>query len=232
MPREPDRPVFALLVNFITSGSSATPSTSNINSSGTGGAESSCSSSGGGSSSCFSSSSCSSCWSSMSGGGGGGGGGIISSSGGAIWISVPRGAMHKRTAICRSSISTRSLPARAAWPRATSSAKSSPRLPCTPARIASSHKYLVCSRASRSGLRYSRAKTICVFIWSVVSSNSSISACGLLANLSARATASRRSSWSSEVASAERVTPMRSIKCSRSSASSGLNVAISSGLHG
>ena len=44
MPREPDLPELALFANFITSGSSATPSTSNMNSSGIGGAASSCSS--------------------------------------------------------------------------------------------------------------------------------------------------------------------------------------------
>mmetsp|Transcript_10401 Transcript_10401/g.25036 ORF Transcript_10401/g.25036 Transcript_10401/m.25036 type:complete len:346 (-) Transcript_10401:789-1826(-) len=165
-------------------------------------------------------------------GGGGGGGAIISSSGCGAWICVPRGAMHSRTPICRSSASTRSLPASAAWARATSNAKSSPRLPCTPARMASSQRYLICSRFGRSGLRYSRAKTIEVFIASVVSANSSIKLCGLVANLSARCTASSRSSWSRGIASAERVTPMRSIRCSRSSASSGLNVAMSRGLHG
>ena len=41
MPRDPLLPVLALLANFITSGSSATPSTSNMKVSGMGGAASS-----------------------------------------------------------------------------------------------------------------------------------------------------------------------------------------------
>mmetsp|Transcript_51601 Transcript_51601/g.102693 ORF Transcript_51601/g.102693 Transcript_51601/m.102693 type:complete len:203 (+) Transcript_51601:1323-1931(+) len=172
MPREPDLPDLALFANFITSGSRATPSTSNMNSSGMGGAASSCSSGGSGSCSC----SCSCCSSSSCSfdGGGGGGGACISSSGGGAEISVPRGAMHNLTPVCKSSASTMSLPFKAADARATSFAKSSPRLPCTPARIAFSHKYLTCSRLTRRGLRYSRAKMIEVFIVSDFSSYSAM----------------------------------------------------------
>mmetsp|Transcript_18143 Transcript_18143/g.39128 ORF Transcript_18143/g.39128 Transcript_18143/m.39128 type:complete len:265 (-) Transcript_18143:749-1543(-) len=229
MPREPDLPVLALLANFITSGSSATPSTSNMNSSGTGGAVSSCSSwASSCSSSSFSGSSVSSC---CCGGGGGGGCCIISSSGGAE-ICVPRGAMHNRTPILRSSASTRSRPLSAAFARAASTAKISPRWPCTPARTASSHRYLACSLLTRRPFRYSRAKMIDVRIWSSTSPYDLMKACGSAAKSRARWTASSLSSCASGSASAERHVPMRSIRCSRSSASSGLNVAISSGRHG
>mmetsp|Transcript_20583 Transcript_20583/g.60725 ORF Transcript_20583/g.60725 Transcript_20583/m.60725 type:complete len:256 (+) Transcript_20583:423-1190(+) len=230
MPRLPPPPLEAEDANFITSGSSATPSTSNMNSSGTAGAWSSCSS-GCSSSSCSCSCSCGSSSSWSIGGGGGGGACIRSSSGGAeIW--VPRGAMQRRTPICKSVEETRSSPARAALARATSMAKSSPRWPCTPARTASSQRYFCCARSSFIDLRYSRAKMMEVLIDSVVSSKRCTTSGGLRENSSARLTASSRSSPVTGSASAERQTPIRSIRCSRSSASSGLKVAISKGRHG
>mmetsp|Transcript_4920 Transcript_4920/g.14850 ORF Transcript_4920/g.14850 Transcript_4920/m.14850 type:complete len:204 (+) Transcript_4920:221-832(+) len=81
-------------------------------------------------------------------------------------------------------------------------------------------------------LRYSRAKMMEVLMDSVVSSKRCTTSGGLRENSSARLTASSRSSPVTGSASAERQTPIRSIRCSRSSASSGLKVAISKGRHG
>mmetsp|Transcript_21002 Transcript_21002/g.36006 ORF Transcript_21002/g.36006 Transcript_21002/m.36006 type:complete len:206 (+) Transcript_21002:108-725(+) len=170
----------------------------------------------------------------MSGGGGGGGGGGASIWSGSVGdvISVPRGAMHSLTASTRSSASTMSLPLSAACARAASTAKISPRLPCTPARIAFSQRYFSCSRLSERPLRYSRAKMMLVLMASEVSSKSLMTFCGSVENSSARCTASSRSSLSRGIWSAESVMPIRSMRCSLSSASSGLKVAMRRGLQG
>mmetsp|Transcript_9045 Transcript_9045/g.23781 ORF Transcript_9045/g.23781 Transcript_9045/m.23781 type:complete len:257 (+) Transcript_9045:1166-1936(+) len=212
-----------------------TLSGSNMNSSGTSGASSgsSCSSW-----SLSSSSSCSSCFSSGSSssssrGGGGGGCCSISGSGGSICWSggiSARGKMASSTASLRSSAVADSRPSRAAAARAISIAYSSARWPWHMARDASVTRYSICLEDRRMSSRYSRARTMLVAIASVSSLSSSTKVLAESEYREAFITASMRSSILSGSLSAESTMAMRSSRCARKSPSSGLYVAMTSGL--
>mmetsp|Transcript_6747 Transcript_6747/g.15781 ORF Transcript_6747/g.15781 Transcript_6747/m.15781 type:complete len:251 (+) Transcript_6747:917-1669(+) len=236
-PRPPEEPLFCLVMKLRSSASTTVSSASNMNScgiSGSGSAWSSASSSSSG----FSGSSVSSMSSSVSswrswGGGGGGGICIISSSISGSIMYLERGAMTSLTASLRSSALT-GLSLSAACARATSHANSSARWPWTPAREASPQRYSTCLRDTLVVMSSSRAKRIRVLSACSWSSISVVSMSDIVFPPNARvpSTASTRSLIVSGLASAESETAMRSSKCERSSASSGLKVAMRSGLHG
>mmetsp|Transcript_17604 Transcript_17604/g.42411 ORF Transcript_17604/g.42411 Transcript_17604/m.42411 type:complete len:238 (+) Transcript_17604:968-1681(+) len=235
-PRPPEDPEVCFVMKLSSSPSIAVMSASNMNSWGTSGSGSACSSlfsgSSGSSGSSVSSSTSSSVFS-LSWGGGGGGGCIICSISSGCCMNFARGAITSLTASLRSSALT-GRSASAALARATSHAKISARCPWTPAREASLQRYSICFVAIFVSLSSSRAKRICVLsACSFSNIDSIVSGVSVFSwNPVDVPTASTRSSSVRGLVSAESATAMRSRRCCRSSASSGLNVAMRSGRQG